>query len=312
MRDAPRQIIGLIGHPVAHSRSPIMQQAALDALEINADYVLWDTPDSQLNQRIAALRQPGVLGANVTIPYKQAVMPLLDALTPEARRHAGAVNTIVRDEVGGQVRLVGHNTDLNAILRVVDEHNGWRGPRRMLVLGAGGAAQAALGAALLRDMEPWIAVRHPKRGRAALEALWQREHLDGLEEPIPPPMPAAWRTHVIDLADHAAMAEALADTGVLVNATPAGMGDPQGSAFELELVRHLPHEAFVFDMVYSPPETALVRAARAAGLRGTGGLLMLLYQGAAAFTLWTKYEAPLSAMRAALDVGRPDLEELPA
>jgi shikimate dehydrogenase len=302
MSATPHQVIGvigLIGHPVAHSRSPLMQQAALDALGISARYELWDTPDGKLAHRVAALREPGILGANVTIPHKLAVMPLLDAVTPEARRHAGAVNTIVRDEVGGQVRLIGHNTDLAALLRVLDEQGAWTGPGRMLVLGAGGAAQAALGGALLRGLEPWVAARHPKRARTALEALWTREHL---EEPTPPAMPGAWRDHTVDLADPKALKAALAETGVLVNATPAGTGDAQASPLDLTLLRHLPREAFVFDMVYHPPETALVRAARAAGLRAAGGLLMLLYQGAAAFTLWTQREAPLIAMRAALDV----------
>jgi len=299
MAPAAQQLIGLIGHPIAHSRSPAMQQAALDALGIAARYELWDTPARKLKARVAALRAPGILGANVTIPYKAAVLPLLDDVTPEARRHACAVNTIVREEAGGQVRLVGHNTDLVAILRLLDEHAAWSASRRMLVLGAGGAAQAALGAALLRDAEPWVAVRHPKRGRAALAALWAREHA---EADAPPPLPRAWRERVVDLANAGALEAALAHTGVLVNATPVGLGDPQSSPLPLALLRTLPREALVFDMVYSPPETALVRAARAAGLRAAGGLLMLLYQGAAAFTLWTQREAPLAVMRAALDL----------
>ncbi len=290
------QVIGLIGHPVAHSRSPAMQQAALDALRIPARYELWDTPPSHLEARVASLREPGTLGANVAIPHKTAVLPLLDAVTPEAQRHAGAVDAIVREEVGGRVRLVGHNTDLVAILRILDEHDAWRGPRRMLVLGAGGAAQAALGAALLREMEPWLAVRLPERGRAVLAALWARHQEDGFT----PPMPSSWGERVLDLNDQARLGEALAETRVLVNATPVGMGDPDSSPLPLALLRSLPREAFVFDMVYSPPETALVRAARASGMRATGGLPMLLYQGAAAFTLWTQREAPLAVMRAAL------------
>lgn len=294
----PHQVIGLIGHPVAHSRSPLMQQAALDALGIPARYELWDTPADQLAQRVAALRASGVLGANVTIPHKLAVMPLLDAITPEARRHVGAVNTIVRADLDGQVRLVGHNTDLAAIVRVLDEHGAWDGPRRMLVLGAGGAAQAALGAALLRGLEPWVAARQPMRARAALEALWIRTHL---EDPAPPAMPGAWHDHAVDLADANALAAALAETGVLVNATPVGTSDALASPVDVALLRHLPRAAFVFDLVYTPPETAIVRAAWAAGLRATGGVPMLLYQGAAAFTLWTGREAPLAVMRAALD-----------
>ncbi|HEY7833651.1 MAG TPA: hypothetical protein VIG30_08790, partial [Ktedonobacterales bacterium] len=101
--------VGLIGHPVAHSRSPALQQAALDACGIAARYELWDTPPEALAARVAALRAPGVLGANVTVPHKLAVMPLLDALAPSAARLAGAVNTIVVERgVGGMggARLV--------------------------------------------------------------------------------------------------------------------------------------------------------------------------------------------------------------
>lgn len=294
------QRLGLMGHPVAHSRSPAMQQAAFDALGMAARYELWDTSERKLMARMASLRMPGVLGANVTIPYKTAVLPLLDDLSPEVRQYVGAVNTIVREVIGGQVRLVGHNTDLGAILRVLDEHDAWNGPRRMLILGAGGAAQAALGAGLLRGAEPWLAVRHLERGRAALAALSQREQLRLPSSPAS--RPQAWRERVLDLADADALAAALAETGVLVNATPVGMGDEQSSPMPLALLGALPREACVFDMVYSPPETALVRAARAAGLRAAGGLLMLLYQGAAAFTLWTQREAPLAAMRAALNL----------
>ncbi|MBF6590093.1 MAG: shikimate dehydrogenase [Ktedonobacterales bacterium] len=295
---AAPQVIGLIGFPVGHSLSPAMQQAALDAIGFSARYELWDTPPDALAERVAVLRTPGMLGANVTIPHKAAVMPLLDAVAPEARRHVGAVNTIVREQTGERVRLIGYNTDLAALLRVLDEHDAWVGPRRVLVLGAGGAAQAALGAALLRDREPWVAARHPKRARAALEALWAREYMD---EATPPPLPREWRARALDLGDEAALGAALAETGLLVNATPVGTRDPQASPIELALLRHLPREAFIFDLVYHPPETALVRAGRAAGLRAAGGLLMLLYQGAAAFTLWTQREAPLAIMRAALD-----------
>ncbi len=104
-------VVALIGHPVAHSRSPSMQQAALDAFGLRARYELWDTDPGDLERRIAQLRSPGMLGANVTIPYKLAVAPLLDELAPSVTAVAGAVNTIVRAEAPHQIRLIGHNTD---------------------------------------------------------------------------------------------------------------------------------------------------------------------------------------------------------
>lgn len=304
MSQAAVRRIGLIGYPLGHSRSPAMQQAALDALGIPARYELWETPPERLAARVAALRAAEMLGAemlgaNVTIPHKTAVLPLLDAVTDMARRHAGAVNTIVCERMGDQVSLRGHNTDLPALLRVLDAHDAWAGPRRVLVLGAGGAARAVLGAALLRGAEPWVAARQVAAARSALDALWARIHADDPAAPSPPP--EDWRAHALDLADAAGLARALAGTGILVNATPVGTQDPRTSPLAPELLRHLPPGAFVLDLVYNPPETALVRAARAAGLAASGGLDVLLYQGALAFTLWTGRAAPLAAMRAALE-----------
>ncbi|HEV2457317.1 MAG TPA: hypothetical protein VGS80_03055, partial [Ktedonobacterales bacterium] len=97
-------LAGLIGYPTGHSLSPRIQQAAFDALGIPAHYVLWETPPESLAERIAALRAPGILGANVTIPYKTAVLPLLDTIDPDALRHAGAVNTFVREQTPTGVR----------------------------------------------------------------------------------------------------------------------------------------------------------------------------------------------------------------
>ena len=280
MAQEPMRVAGVIGHPVAHSRSPAMQQAAFDALGMAARYELWDTPPEQLAARVAGLRAPEGLGANVTIPHKTTVLPLLDAVATSASPPLAAVNTIVREESAAGVRLVGHNTDVPALRRVLAEQSAWAAGRRMLVLGAGGAARAALAVARLEGVEVTVAARRVEGARAALAAL----------------APA----HVLDLAETDALAGALAGAHVLVNTTPVGMRAAEASPLPLDLLRQLSPTSFVFDMIYSPPETALVRAARALGLRAQGGLPMLLYQGALAFTLWTGHEPPLDAMRAAL------------
>jgi shikimate dehydrogenase len=271
--------VGLIGYPVGHSRSPAMQQAAFDALGIPAQYVLWETPPETLAERIVSLRAPDVLGANVTIPHKTAVVPLLDALTSSALQAGGAVNTIVR---GADGRLTGHNTDVTGVLRVLDAHGAGDAGQSALVLGAGGAARAAWAAAHERGMTLRVTARHPSAAREALSAL-------GLSEA---------ETIALDAPDE--LAEALAASSVLINATPVGMGDPLASPLPAELLAHLPPSALVLDMVYAPPETALLRAARARGLRVAAGLEMLLEQGAAAFELWTGLPAPVAVMRAAL------------
>lgn len=295
-------LAGLIGHPVAHSRSPALQQAAFDALGIAARYELWDTPAEALAARVAALREPGYLGANVTIPHKAAVIPLLDALDPLAAR-LGAVNTIAREPAErGSARLVGHNTDVTGLRRSLREGGAAMAERRMLVLGAGGAAQAALGVASLEGAAVWLAARRVEAARAALDVFFQRrvhahapvsaDELDELDGP----------ERAIALDDVERLSAALAESAVLINATPVGTRDPEASPIPVELLRRLPADAFVFDMVYNPPATALVRAARALGLRASGGLPMLLYQGADAFRIWTGRAAPLEVMRAALGV----------
>lgn len=292
-------LAGLIGHPVAHSRSPALQQAAFDALGIAARYELWDTPAEALAARIAALRQPEYLGANVTIPHKAAVIPLLDALDPLAARLA-AVNTIAREAPAesGSVRLVGYNTDVTGLRRALAERRAWTAGRCMLVLGAGGAAQAALGVASLEGATVWIAARRVEAARAALDAFQRRARADApaLSDRGDEP------NRAIALDDTERLSAALAACTVLINATPAGTRDPDASPIPVALLRHLPVEAFVFDMVYNPPETALVRAARARDLRASGGLPMLLYQGADAFRLWTGHEPPLDLMRNAVGI----------
>jgi len=267
-----------------------MQQAAFDTLGISARYELWDAPDAAaLAGRVAALRQPGMLGANITIPWKEVVAPLLDQLDESAYRIAGAVNTITREETAHGVRLTGHNTDAPALDRTLDELGAWSDARRMLILGAGGAAQAALGIAFMRGAEPWIAARRVESAREAMGKLATRL-----------PVPDDWRDHVIALDDLRELDTALAESQVLINATPIGVGNTDASPLPLDLLAALPPSAAVLDLIYAPPETALVRAVRARGLRAEGGLSMLLYQGALAFTLWTGQPAPLDMMRHAL------------
>lgn len=274
-----QQLVGLIGYPVSHSRSPAMQQAAFDALGIPARYLLWETPPEALAERVASLRAPDVLGANITIPYKTAVVPLLDALAPSALHAGGAVNTIVRGEAG---QLTGHNTDVTGVLRVLDAHGAGDAGQSPLVLGAGGAARAAWAAARERGMILRVAARNPVMARHAMRAL-------GFS-----------RAEIIPLDVPEALTNALAISSVIINATSVGMGDPLATPLPAELLAHVPLTALVVDMVYAPLETALLRAARALGLRTATGLEMLLEQGAAAFQLWTDRPAPIEVMRAAL------------
>ena len=295
--DVPEQIAGLIGRGVGHSLSAVMQDAAFMASGIAARYELWDTEPPDLPLRIASLRRPQILGANVTIPYKTDVLPLLDVAIPEALYFTQATNTIVCETTPSGIRLIGHNTDVPGLRHALREEHAWSSGKRLMVLGAGGAARAAIAVALLEGAEPWVVARRPSAGRELLASFtrWGPESGPAVSTGW-----TNWQDHVIDPADSGKFQEVLAETSVLIQATPVGTSDSHAAPVPVAWLKQLPRDAFVFDMVYNPSATALVRAALAYGLRASGGISMLLYQGAAAFSLWTGRSAPVEEMRAAL------------
>ncbi len=292
---------GLIGHPIQHSWSPVMQAAAFAASGTSASYELWDTERGQLAERIATLRNPEVLGANVTIPYKTEVIGLLDKTMPEVEYSLDAVNTIVSEKTAAGVRLVGYNTDVLALRQVFGEEQVWSSGENLLLIGAGGAARAVLALALESGREPWLAVRRPEAGRQLLNAFLERRASIKVGTESRSARNSWVMEHVVDLMDTEALAATLSHTSLLVQSTPVGTSNPAESPIPLSLVKQLPPDAFVFDLVYNPPVTALVSEALACGLRACGGLAMLLYQGAIAFSLWTGLEAPVDQMRLAIE-----------
>ncbi len=273
----------LIGHPVAHSFSAQMQQAAFDALGIDARYELLDTPTPALQETIEALRGEEYLGANVTIPHKERAATFVDRKSEDAAA-TGAVNCITRD---GR-RLVGHNTDVNAFRVSLDTLVGkQKMPRAAVVLGAGGAARAAVHALITMGFQRVVVFnRHLHRAEGLVRHFGRSAaHMELRAMP--------WHESVIE--------SELSRTRVLVNATSVGLASDE-SPIPGEL---LPPDLLVLDMIYNPPETRLLREAKAAGASGVmNGELMLLQQGAAAFQLWTGQPAPLDVMRQKLDEAR--------
>ena len=266
-------LYGLLGHPLGHTLSPRIHEAALAALGLPGRYVALPVPPERLEGAIAGVRAFRFPGLNVTIPHKVAVVPLLDGLTDRARA-TGAVNTLFWE---GD-RLLGDNTDLEGFRASLPV--GAAAGKEALVLGAGGAARAV--ALALRE-EGVAAVHVHARRREAARTL--RADLLG-------DLPGE------DVDDDVALAEVAARCGLVVNATPLGTHG-EGCPLPAAAIAALPAEAFVADLVYRPAETPLLRQARARGLAGDNGLEMLVRQAAAAFTRWTGHEAPLEAMRAA-------------
>ncbi|PWT71294.1 MAG: hypothetical protein C5B60_11085 [Chloroflexi bacterium] len=295
---------GLIGRSIDYSWSPVMHAAAFAATGIAARYELWNTEPADLASRIDGLRGPEILGANVTIPYKAEVLSWLDSASREVDLALGAVNTIVREESEAGVKLIGYNTDVLALRRILGEEPVRGEGGRVLVVGTGGAARAALAAALDVGLEPWIASRRPIAGHELLKSFFDRETTPHQSRTVGAPGDS-WisrvQEHVVDLGDTTTLGDVLTKTSVVLQSTPVGTGSLVDAPFPVQLVKQLPPNAFVFDMVYNPPVTALVREALACGLRAYGGLHMLLYQGALAFSLWTGIPAPMDEMRAALE-----------
>ena len=266
----------LIGHPVAHSLSGAMQQAAFDHLGIDATYELWDRAPIALVESIAELRTDDFLGANVTIPHKERVVPQVDRLTEEA--HAtGAVNTITKE---GK-KLVGHNTDVPGFKFALDQLVGrQKMPRHAVVLGAGGGARAVVYGLIREGFQRVIVFnRHLHRAESMVKHFGRSaSHMDLRAMP--------WHESIIEAE--------LAKAKVLVNATSIGLTADE-SPVPAEI---LTPDLLVLDLIYA--QTRLLRDATAAGCATSDGELMLLHQGAASFTLWTGQPAPLEVMQAAL------------
>ncbi len=272
------QRLGVVGDPIEHSISPAIQQAALDALGIDARYERWRVAPADLAAWAASLRAPDVLGANVTVPHKEAVLPYLDELAPMARR-VGAVNTIVHRDG----RLRGANTDVEGFARSLQEAGFAVHGSDAVLLGAGGAARA-VAVALLRAGVRRLAIFNRRQARA-----------DALVRMLAD-QPGGDRATVEAFAlDAPALDARLASCALLVNTTSVGL-----RAGESPLAaERVPGQALVVDIIYNPPETALLAAARARGAPTLNGLPMLVHQAALAFQLWTGREPPLATMFAA-------------
>jgi shikimate dehydrogenase len=272
----------LIGHPVAHSFSGGMQQAAFDALGIDARYELWDRRLIDLAEAVESLRGDEFLGANVTIPHKEHTAALMDQLTEDAAA-TGAVNVVSRD---GD-KLVGHNTDVPGFRSALDKLVGkQKMPRHAVVLGAGGAARAVLHTLITEGFQRVVVFnRHLHRAEAMVKHFGRSAaHMDLRAMP--------WHESVLEAE--------LAKTKLVVNATSVGM-KPGETPVPAPLI---PPDLLVMDLIYNPSEPQLLKDAAAAGCSVMNGELMLLTQGARAFELWTGQAAPLEAMQAELDRAR--------
>ena len=266
MRAEPRRI-ALLGWPARHSLSPAMHNAAFRALGLPFEYRALDVPPTRLVEELLELREQAFAGANVTLPHKQAVLPLCDEVDELALR-VGAVNTLVhRDR-----RLVGSNTDVGGVRQALAEAEVDLRGARVLILGSGGAARAAAVAVHLAGGLMAVVAREVDRAASIAKEAYP------------------WEA--------AALLRAVRDARVVINAAAAGMED-QAPPCEVPL-ECAPPDAVIFDLVYRPLETPLLAAARRLGLGTIDGTRMLLHQGAESFRAWTGHDPPLDVMEAAI------------
>lgn len=276
--DFKAELAGCFGQPVSENPTGAMQEAAFQALGLNWRYLTVEVPPGKLRDAIAGMRAFGMQGVNLTIPHKVAVIEQLDEIAPDAAI-IGAVNTVRRE---GD-RLIGENTDGKGFLRGlradagVDPEN-----KRVVVLGAGGAARAIVTELTLAGAADVLVVnRSVTRGRQMVAGLASKTRAVIRFEPWPD-------TYVVPAA-----------TDILVNATSIGLY-PDVDAMPAVDLSGASSEMLVSDVVFNPPETRLIRAARQRGLPVLDGLAMLVYQGVIGFELWTGRKAPESVMKDAL------------
>lgn len=272
-------LVGVFGHPVGHSLSPRMHNAAFRAQGVDMVYVAFDVLPERLAMAVEGLRALGMRGVNVTVPHKEKVVSLLDVVDPLAAR-IGAVNTIVND----QGRLCGYNTDVAGFLSALRSvlRGGARG-LRCLVAGAGGASRAIV-AALSEDdaAEIWVHNRTFGRAQALCESA------------------AGWGRSVCEAVTDEDLTARARAADLLVNATSVGLATSvKESAIPVDIIDS--HQV-VMDVVYGPRPTALVAAAKAKGAAALDGREMLVMQAASSYLLWTGLQPPLETMRESLDL----------
>ena len=271
--------IALLGHPVAHSISPPMQQAALDAFGVGARYEAWDVAPGEVAAAVERLRGEGVLGANVTVPHKVELLQRADEVDALAEQ-VGAVNTIVPREG----RLHGANTDVAGVLRTLADAGVDVAGAEIVLIGAGGAARAVV-----------VAMRAEGSSRLTIanRTPANAEALIGLGGDT-----MAVRIAPLDAASPL-LRGAMERARLVIHSTTLGMRHgPDESATPVPAELFAAGQA-ALDLVYIPERTPFLRAAEAAGAQPIGGLGMLVYQGAESFRMWTDREPPTEVMFAA-------------
>jgi shikimate dehydrogenase len=268
------RVCGVIGDPIEHTLSPAMHNAAFEQLKLDYVFLAFKVKAAEVENAIRGMRGLGIHGLNVTMPHKNAVIDYLDEVD-ETAKFLGSVNTILNDNG----RLRGFSTDGAGALNALQENGVNPRGKKLLLLGAGGAAKA-IAFALAKEVEELVLLnRTPEKTKALTEALSSEFDKKVTGETLTP----------------RAIQKNMQDADILINATSVGMHPHVGQS--LVAPQWLKPDLTVMDIVYNPTETKLAKDAKAAGARVISGVEMLIYQGAASFEIWTGCAAPVKVMR---------------
>ena len=269
------RVLGVFGYPVGHSLSPAMHNAALAAAGLDYVYVPFEVEPERLGEAAQAIRALGIVGINVTIPHKEAIIEYMDEVSEEARL-IGSVNTIHNHEG----RLKGYSTDGEGFLESLRSEGFGPEGKRAVVLGAGGSAKAAVYAMAKSGVRVTVANRTPERGAALAEqinAILSRDSVDALP-----------------LTESEGLQRRIREADLLVNCTSVGMSPNTG---DTPCPKEMLHpRLLVYDLVYNPVRTRLLSEAEEVGARSMNGVKMLVHQGAESFRIWLHRDPPLDTM----------------
>ena len=268
--DGYTRLAAVVANPIKHSISPFIHNSAFEATNTNGVYLAWEVDEAELAETVANIRRYQMYGINLSMPYKEQVIPYLDQLSEEACL-IGAVNTVVNREG----TLIGYNTDGKGFFKSLPSFK--ISGKRMVLLGAGGAAKAILAQAILDGVSQIsVFVRSSSMEKT-------RPYLEKIQNAT------GFRVDLFALEDIQELQDSITQADLLVNATSVGM---DGSSQPIPTSIVLPEKLMVADVIYQPFETPFLKWARNQGNQSINGLGMLLYQAAEAFELWTGKEMP--------------------
>jgi shikimate dehydrogenase len=270
-------VCGVIGDPIEHTLSPVMHNAAFNHLKLDFVFLAFRVKAAELENAMRGMRGLGIHGLNVTMPHKNAVVKYLDELDPTVK-FLGSVNTILNEEG----KLLGFDTDGVGALKALRENGVNPDGKKLLLLGAGGAAKA-IAYSLAKEAEELCVLNRSSEKAGELAELLSRTF---------------GKKVAGGALSSSAIQRNLQDSDILINATSVGMYPNISQS--LVAPQWLKPDLCVMDIVYNPVETKLVKDAEAAGARAISGVEMLLYQGAASFEIWTGVSAPVEVMRRAV------------